>query len=218
MFGIESGHAPLGLRALDGLVTQAVGLGYRIASRWAARESNHVPLGRRNTESQSHRTGWHGLRLAWTSVNVASFSNRFTPFEDSGRATRRWNSSKPLSWKLAVVESHFGWPRSRPLWECCATQRVPRHSFGTLGAALSSVVRHLRKKVALRRLESGVKPNGTYFRNVTRRVSKGVRRFMGSHTPLLTRRVSKVSAIGVKPPHSQRAGDFHRYLCRRFTV
>ena len=45
-------------------------------------------------------------------------------------------------------------------------------------------------------------PNGTDFRNVTRRVSKGVRRFMGSHTPLLTLRVSKVSAIGLTAPGS----------------
>ena len=38
MFGIETGCAQLGLSALAGPITQAVGLGYRIASRWAAGE------------------------------------------------------------------------------------------------------------------------------------------------------------------------------------
>ena len=44
----------------------------------------------------------------------------------------------------------------------------------------------------------GPQANGTYFRKVTRSVSEGFRLFRQCHTPLLTLRVSKVSAIGLQ--------------------
>ena len=79
----------------------------RITSRWAARESNHVPLGRKRIESRPAGSPSLERFTGWPGRGVAQLASSW------GRSTRNFTSNVDQSWALRLHQASF-----KVSWAC----------------------------------------------------------------------------------------------------